>query len=415
MPTYRYKAVDPRGKNVKGLVDAESAAQAGETLKARGIVPLDLVPVSGRAASRGGAGKGGGLRQTFSGLRRGVPAAVVASSFRQFATLLSAGLPLDSSLASMIGKGGGKGGMPQILAQVRDAVREGGDLASAMEAHPRVFSPTAVSMVRAGEASGTLDVVMERLAEHAEQQLAMNRKIRAAMAYPIFMLVVGFFVVAFLLAFVVPKITQIFLDMDRALPLPTQLLILMSQGLTRWWPLILLGICALALGLWRYAATERGRRRLHEITLRLPAIGPVARLMAVGRFCKTLGLLLKNEVSLVPALGIVGTVAGNAVLEEAVRRMHGGVQEGRALWEFLDEAPIFPETAVHMVSAGERTGKLPHMLLVVAKDCELSVESRLQVLMSLLEPAMILVMSLLVGFVVVSILLPIFEMSNLVG
>ena len=411
MPSFKYKAINAAGKTVGGVVEAESASLAGGILKVRGLVPLDVAPVARGAARKGALGW---ISSLDDALRKRVPASVVTGAVRQLATLLAAGLPLDTSLATMIGKGRG-GAMHQVLVQIRDHVREGGELASAFEQHPRLFGETFVTMVRAGEASGSLDIVMERLAEHLEQQLAMSRKIRATLAYPSFMLVVGIGVVAFLLAFVIPKITQIFVDMGRALPLPTQLLIATSDILRGYWPLMLLFIGGLGALVWRFAHTPKGRRFVHKAMLRTPLVGRVVRLMAVGRVSKTLGLLLKNEVSLVPALNIVRSVAGNAMLEDVVARMHKGVQEGKSLWEFMEAAPIFPETAVQMVSAGERSGNLPGMLLVVAKDCENQVDSLLQVLMSLLEPVMILIMSVLVGFVVMAIILPIFEMSNLVG
>ena len=411
MPSFKYKAINAAGKTVGGVVEAESATLAGGILKVRGLVPLDVTPVV-RGANR--KGLLGWLSAVDDVLRRRVPASVVTGAVRQLATLLAAGLPLDTSLATMIGKGRG-GPMQQVLVQIRDHVREGGELASAFEEHPRMFGETFVTMVRAGEASGSLDIVMERLAEHLEQQLAMARKIRATLAYPSFMLVVGIGVVAFLLAFVIPKITQIFVGMNRALPLPTQLLIAMSDMLRGYWPVLLLVIAGTGFGVWRFAHTPKGRRLVHKTMLRMPLVGRVVRLIAVGRVTKTLGLLLKNEVSLVPALNIVRSVAGNAMLEDVVARMHKGVQEGKNLWEFMEDAPIFPETAVQMVSAGERSGNLPGMLLVVANDCENQVDSLLQVLMSLLEPVMILIMSVLVGFVVMAIILPIFEMSNLVG
>lgn len=413
MPTYKYKAINGAGKTVSGIVDAENPTLAGGVLKVRGLVPLDVAPVAGGGGNADGMQ--GWLRALDSMLRKRIPPSVVAGAVRQLSTLLAAGLPLDTSLSTMIGKGDRSGPMHQVLVQIRDHVREGGELADAFKAHPRLFGETFVTMVRAGEASGSLDIVMERLAEHLEQQLAMSRKIRATLAYPSFMLAVGIAVVAFLLAFVIPKITQIFVDMDRALPLPTQILIGASDLLRGYWPLLVLIIASVTFGFWRFAVSVRGRRMVHETMLRLPILGRVVRLIAVGRVCKTLGLLLKNEVSLVPALDIVRSVAGNALLEDAVVEMHKGVQEGKSLWEFMEAAPIFPETAVQMVSAGERSGNLPKMLLVVAGDCENQVDNLLQVLMSLLEPVMILVMSVLVGFVVMAIILPIFEMSNLVG
>ncbi len=407
MPTFNYSAVTQAGKKRQGMLDAENLAAAGDALRKRGLVPLAVRPAGGRKGQR---------RGSFS-LRlpgRGVSRAQVAATVRQLATLLSAGLAVDVALGSLVSHRRG-GRMVQVLTEVRDSIREGRDLASAFEEHPRVFNDTFVAMIKAGEASGTLDIVLERLADHLEQQLALSHKINSAMAYPVFMLIVGVCVVSFLLAFIVPKITQIFLDMDRMLPLPTRMLLAMSDMLRNFWPLLLLVAAGLGLGLWRYARTEKGRRRLHSRMLRTPIIGPVARNLCVGRFSRTLGMLLKNEVSLVPSLDIVRTVVGNAVLEDEVAAMHEGVQEGHTLSEHMERAWAFPETAVQMVAAGEASGQLDKMLLVIADDCEKRVESRLQILTSLLEPVMILFLAVFVGFIVMAVILPIFEMSNLMG
>lgn len=408
MPIFQYTAVTAEGKNRKGVLDADSLGAAGESLRRQGLIPLSLVPGDGR--------KAGGVRNRLSGLMpgRSVSRTQVAATVRQLATLLDAGLAVDVALNSLVSRRRG-GRLQQVLTEVRDSIREGHDLAQAFEEHPRVFNDTFVAMIKAAEASGTLDIVMERLADHLEQQIALSRKINSAMAYPLFMLIVGLGVVSFLLAFIVPKITQIFVDMDRLLPLPTRMLLAMSDFVRTFWPLILLGAAGLALGLWRYARTPAGRKFLHTRMLRTPIIGPVVRHLCVGRFSRTLGMLLKNEVSLVPSLDIVRTVVGNAVLEREVRDMYGGVQEGHTLSEHMERAWVFPETAVQMVTAGEASGQLDKMLLVIADDSEKQVESRLQVLTSLLEPVMILFLAVFVGFIVMAVILPIFEMSNLMG
>lgn len=434
MATFRYRALDAGGRTKKGYVDADGSGHAGRLLRDKGLYPLELSPVresrAGRAktsakgqpkgAAKSSAESSGGsapakrfsLKLPKPGSR--ISKSQVAATVRQLATLLGAGIPLDGALSTMVGRGA-RTPMQRVLADIRDRIREGGDLAAAFADYPRVFSDTFVTMVRAGEASGTLDIVMERLAEHIEQQVALTRKVQGALAYPLLMLVVGVGVVVFMLTFVIPKVTEIFIDMDRALPLPTQILMTVSDGLRDNWLFILLGLGLLLLGFSRYTRTPAGRRRLHRFLLHAPVIGSLFRAIAVGRMCRTLGMLLKNGVTLVKALGIVRTVAGNVVLEKAVGDMFEGVQEGHTLAEHMAASPVFPETAVQMVAAGEGSGQLARMLLVVAQDCENQVETRLQVVTSLMEPLMILFLGGAVGFVVMAIILPIFEMSNLVG
>ena len=333
---------------------------------------------------------------------------------RQLATLLHAGLPLDEALASICAHDDASR-MQGIVSRLRDRIMAGGDLADGLAEFPNVFSSTFVTMVRAGEASGTLELVIERFAEHIEQQVALVRKVQATLAYPILMLFVGIGVVIFLLTFVIPKVTQIFSDMGRALPVPTQILLAVSDGIRSGWWIILLLVLSIMIGVWRMRRTEGGKRYAHRLLLRLPGIAGIYRPLIVGHMTRTLGMLLKNGVTLLKALHIVKSVADNKLMAQAVQNMIDGVQAGRDLSEFMNDPLVFPPLSRQMVAAGERSGQLGEMLLWVANDSENRVASRLQVVTSLMEPVMILLLGGIVGFVVIAIILPIFEMSTLAG
>ena len=411
MPVFRYRAADKRGRTRKGVMDADSRGQAVRRIRDLGLFPQDVVRESARSDGQEDSGRGVGLLHR---LTHRVGGDVLASTTRQLATLLTAGLPLDAALTAMIGTDS-QAEITRILRQVRDRIREGSDLARAFGEHAHVFSSTFVTMVRAGENAGSLEVVMERLAEHAEQQLALRRKVQATLAYPALMAVVGVVVVFFLLTFVIPKVTQIFTDLKRALPLPTRLLIAISDFMTANWPFIIIAFCLLALGLYRFGRTKAGCDYFGRLLLRVPVLKSVASAMFVGRFTRTLGMLLKNGVTLDQALQIVHQGAGNVVLGEVVADVARDVQEGRGLTGPMARSSLFSHSMVQLVSAGEKSGQLDRMLLVVADECDSMVNTRLQTLTSLMEPVMILVLGGMVGFVVMAIILPIFEMSNLVS
>ncbi|MCT4627381.1 type II secretion system F family protein [Halodesulfovibrio sp.] len=414
MSSYRYKAVDKAGKNTKGVIDADNATQAAKLLRDKGMYPLNVEALGSSPTSKSKEKKSKFSIDFSSLFQQRIPKSTVASTIRQLSTLLNAGLELDESLSTMIDQGG-KSPMRSVLSQIRDRIREGSDLAAAFAEYPHVFNPTFITMIKAAESSGTLGIVMERLAEHAEQQLALTRKVQGTLAYPILMFIVGIAVVVFLLAFVIPKVTQIFIDLDRALPTPTQLLLNVSAALRYNWMYIVGGITIFMISIKQFIKTPRGKIMHHTHILRVPILGSLLQMLVIARVCRTLGMLLKNGVSLVKALDIVKNVAGNVVLEKNISDMNKGVQEGKSLAEFMRNSPIFPTSAVQMVAAGEKSGQLSRMLLVVADDCDNQVNAKLQIITSLMEPVMILLLGGMVGFVVMAIILPIFEMSSLVG
>lgn len=413
MANFCYKAISANGKTVRGMVEADTERQAIASVREKGLVPLSVESASAAVANPGTPSSRFSFKKILESLHP-VPKTAVAAMARQLATLLHAGLPLDEALASICAHDD-VSRMQGIVSRLRDRIIAGGDLADGLAEFPNVFSSTFVTMVRAGEASGTLELVIERFAEHIEQQVALVRKVQATLAYPILMLFVGIGVVVFLLTFVIPKVTQIFSDMGRALPVPTQILLAVSDGIrSGWWIILLLVLCAV-IGVWRMRRTEGGRRYTHRLLLRLPGIAGIYRPLIVGHMTRTLGMLLKNGVTLLKALHIVKSVADNRLMAHAIQNMIDGVQAGRDLSEFMDDPLVFPPLSRQMVAAGERSGQLGEMLLWVANDSENRVASRLQVVTSLMEPVMILLLGGIVGFVVIAIILPIFEMSTLAG
>lgn len=405
---FRYKAVTMQGKTVRGTLEADSERQAILHLQEQKYTPLSLEPTRPETT-------GGGLSlRAFLERLRPVPKGHVAAVVRQLTTLLAAGLPLDEALSALSTPDQGAK-MQGVIAHIRNRIMEGGTFAEGLADFPQLFSTTFVTMVRAGEASGTLEVVMDRFAEHLEQQMTLTRKVQSALAYPLLMLVVGGGVVAFLLGFVIPKVTQIFSEMGRELPLPTRILLAVSDGFRSvGWLLGLVLVIAFIAG-WRMLKTEKGRRFRDRMLLRLPGVRGVYRPLIVGQMTRTLGMLLKNGVTLVKALDIVRSVSDNALLGNAVGGMYDGVQAGRDLSEFMSDPLVFVPLDRQMVVAGERSGQLGEMLLWVARDCESRVSTRLQLAATLLEPFMILFLGVIVGFVVIAIMLPLFEMSSLVG
>lgn len=418
MPVYEYEAIDSGGRSRKGILSADTEAGARNQLRSQGLYPSSMRETSARTRGRDGAAgtvsAARGPAARFREWTTRVSKSELSVATRQMATFLQAGFPLLEAVAFSLEQMK-KSGLHRVLTEVHERVREGESFAQALTAHPAVFNPTYVTMVQAGESSGTLELVMLRLAEFAEQELALKRKIQSTLAYPLLMLAVGLFVIFFLVVYVIPRVTQIFTDLEAGLPLPTVILIAATDAARRWWWLVPLLLLAAWAALRRTAATARGRRRLDAWRLRLPLVGPIVHQVAMARFCRTLGTLLANGVPLPSALDIVRNVVDNAVIRDAVDKVRREVMEGAGLARSLAaREDVFPVAVTQMVSAGERSGELDAMLLKVADLGEERITTRLAVLTSLMEPLMILVLGSVVGFIVLAVLLPIFEMSGMV-
>jgi general secretion pathway protein F len=304
--------------------------------------------------------------------------------------------------------------LKKIVAQIKESVNEGNSLAFSLSQHPRLFSNIYVSMVRAGEASGSLDVVLGRLAEYGERQQALKGRFKAALAYPVFMCLIGSLVLFFLITFIVPNITQIFSEMHHSLPLSTLTLITLSSFLKSfWWVVVLAGV-GLVIAAKQFIKTSRGHYVWDKIKLRIPILGDINQKMALARFARTLGTLLESGVPLLSALDIVRNIVNNIIIAEVIDNASVEIEAGKSLASPLSRSIWFPPIAVQMISVGEQSGELEAMLGKIADTYETEVESQIMALTSMLEPVMILVMGLVVGFIVISILLPIFEMNQMI-
>ena len=405
MPVYEYRALNTSGRAVKGIVDADSSRAARLKLRRNGIFPTELHEEA----------EAQGDKRDFDVLRflRRVKLQEVAITVRQLSTLLSAGLPLVESLTAIIEQVPNPA-LKKIVTQVRERVNEGSSLADAFAQHPRIFSSLFVNMTRAGERSGAIEIVLERLADFTENQVAFRHKISAAMVYPILMTFVGIGVLGFLLGYVIPTVTQIFEDLKQTLPLPTLILMMASDALRRFWWVGVVVLALMLLGIDRYSRTEAGRLVMDRVKIKAPIFGPLALKVAIARFTRTLAILLRSGVPVLTSMDIVKNVVSNRVLEQVIEEARDNIREGQDIAPPLRRSQLFPPMATHMIAVGEKSGKLEDMLMRVADTFETDVETTVQGLTALIEPLMILLMGSVIGFIALSILLPIFQINQIV-
>lgn len=411
MPVYQYRGYRNDGGSAAGIVDAENVKVARLKLRKEGVFPTDVVE-QGQSSTRQPerlrtrTARGTGRSATLS-------AHDLALLTRQFATLLVAGLPLVEALGVLVEQAEKKP-TKALLAEIREEVRGGKALSVVLETYGKDFSPIYVHMVRAGEASGALDQILFRLSEFLEKQLALKAKVTNATLYPALMLFVGVSVLFFLMAFVVPKITAVFTSMKQALPWPTVVLMSISQFFADYWLLLVGFAIACIFFIRRFVHTEKGRILADRVTLRLPLIGDVARMVSISRLTGTLATMLASGVQLLDALDVSKRVMNNRVLEETVEGARQNIREGETIADPLKRSGEFPALVTHMIAVGERSGDMEEMLRRVSQIYDGEVERVITRLTSLLEPVMILAMGIIVFFIVVAILLPIFEMGQMV-
>jgi len=407
MPVYEYIALDKAGRKANGIIDADSATSARERLRRSGIYPVEVKETSSRPKEISSG------HTPVSTLFKRVRLQDVSATTRQLSILLGAGITLVASLDALIQQVTNPL-LKKVIAQVKESVNEGNSLAFSLSQHPKVFSQIYVNMVRSGEASGSLDLVLERLAEFSENQQILRGRIRAAMAYPVFMFFIGSLILFFLITFIVPNITKIFSEMHHTLPLPTLVLIGISNFLKSFWWIILLvlGGCAVLIG--RFIKFPRGNRMWDEFKLRIPIVGGINTKISIARFGRTLGSLLQNGVPLISALQIVRNILNNILFAEVIDNAMEQIEAGKSIATPLAQSRWFPSIVVQMISVGEQSGELENMLNKIAHIYEKEVESKILIMTSMLEPVMILFMGLTIGFIVISILLPIFELNQMI-
>ncbi len=415
MPVFEYKGFDATGKAIKGLRDADSVKALRALLKKDGVLATE-VKESGKAGTTTKAGKKEkqGLldREVELSFLQRVSIEDLALATRQLATLLQAGVTMVDSLTALIDQTE-NAALKRVLSQVKTDVNEGTSLADALVKH-KPFDHIYVNMVRAGESSGTLDVVLERLADFKEGQAKIQGEIMSALMYPMIMVFVGFINIGILFTVVVPRITKIFEHAKVQLPLQTRILMFLSGAVRDWWWLMIIVAVVAVVGFRKWKGSTKGRDQWDAGVLRVPVFGGVLRMIAVSRFARTLGTLLSSGVSLLVSLDIVKNVVDNTKIMRAIEVARDAIREGEDIAAPLKRSGQFPPMVIHMIAIGEKSGQLEQMLVRVATAYEARVDQRLKGLMSLLSPLLILAMGGAVGFIVFSILTPILQMNTLV-
>jgi general secretion pathway protein F len=416
VPIFEYKGLSAKGKPVAGVKDTDSPRTLKSDLRKEGIYLTQYVERT-RAGAKKEVRKGEGLRATgsreveFRRLFQRIKLMEVAEMTRQLAVLLRAGIPIVDALTAIIAQVETPK-LKEIMTGVRQAVNEGSSLGNALSEHPKVFSDLYVNMVHAGESSGTLDLVFERLADFTESQVKLKTKVTGAMVYPIIMVIVSFLIISLLMIFVIPKMTAIFDEMGMDLPLLTRMLKGTSEIFVDFWYLM---FGAIFLGVWgfrRWKRSEKGRARWDLMKLRMPIFGKLFRMISIARFSRTLGTLLNSGVPLLNAMTIVRSVVDNAVMEGVVDRAREAIREGESIAGPLERSKQFPPMVTHMIAIGEKTGELEQMLDNVSNSYELQVDSKVSTLTTVLEPLMIVVMGVVVALIVFAILTPMLKMNE---
>ncbi|HVP62771.1 MAG TPA: type II secretion system inner membrane protein GspF [Myxococcaceae bacterium] len=420
MPVFEYRGLTPAGKQVKGLLEADSSRSLRQQLKRSGVFLTDVLAEREATAPRRTNGTTAaqplqslGSREVHLGklLRGRVSSDDVAIFTRQLSTLLHAGVTLVEALAALVDQTE-KERLKRITSDVRTRVNEGSSLADALAQHGKVFGSLYVNMVRAGEASGALDAVLARLADFTEGQAKLRQKVLGTLIYPVIMSIIGSGILALLMTVVVPKVTKIFESMKVTLPWTTRLLIFTSNAFADWWWLIFPLIGGAIFSFFRWKASPSGRPVWDRFVLRAPVFGSLVRMLAIARFSRTLATLLRSGVPLLTAMDITKNVISNVVLSQVVENARDAIREGESIAGPLKRSGEFPPLVHHMIAIGERSGQLEEMLLNVADSYETQVGVRIGALTALMEPLIIVAMGVAVAFVAFSILMPILQLNT---
>ena len=398
--TYSYKVRDAQGRLVIGTLEAESVAVVAGKLRQMGYVPVSIENSAPRSLSSRD------IKIPFLSGRIKIKDVAVFS--RQFATMINSGLTLLRSLSILADQTENKE-LARIIGEVRKDVERGSSLSAALAKHPKAFSRLYVAMVRSGETGGSLDAVLLRLATTIEQQVALRRKVKSAMTYPVAVGAIVVLIVIAMLIFVVPMFKGMYGDLDATLPAPTLILVAVSNAMKTFFPLFVLGA---GFGIWwlrRYVATPAGRRRWDAFKLRAPIFGQLTHKTALARFSRSLAALVRSGVPILDALEIVSETAGNTIVGDAVADTQAAVKSGESLARPLEAHPIFPPMVTQMIAVGEETGALDELLEKIADFYDAEVEATVDALTSLIEPLLIVFMGIAVGGMVVALYMPMFS------
>ena len=406
MPLYAYKGYDAtNGSSKKGKIDAESERVARQTLKQRHKIIVAEIKEESVASSSSSSGP------SFSLFEQKVTLSELSVMVRQFATLQSAHVPLDESLKALVSQIENDT-LRKTLSAVKDNVSEGKSLADASAQYPSVFNKLYVNMIRAGESSGTLSTILERLADFMEYQLEIRGKVVQAMVYPTIMIIASLGIVGFLLVFIVPKLAKVFENMRVAIPWYTQALMDFSTFMQNYWYTIPVVIFAIVFSFRTWVASEKGRKKWDRIFIKLPLFGQVALMLAVSRFTKTLSTLLSSGVPIINALDITKNVVNNSLISDVIDTAKVEVQEGNSLASCINRSGVFPGLVSHMIATGEKTGELEQMLGHVSKAYDSEVESRISKMISLIEPIMMMCLLAIAVIVIGAMVMPMMDVMK---
>ena len=412
MPAYEYTGLNAKGKNTKGVVSADNVAGLKAALRREGVYLTSVKETTSTGAPT--QASGGSREVDLSRFVDRVSPKMVAQTTRLLGTLLGSGVTLPESLAALteqVESARFKG----ILSSISEQVNQGRSLGDAMAEYPKIFPDLYTNMIRAGEASGSLETVLFRLAEFMEKELEIRSKVNSAMFYPVLLAFLGVVLVIVLMVAIVPKLTNMFDSMAAELPWNTKLLIWMSDTLSSYWYLFILGGVFSVWAFRKWRATESGRKRGDAMILKVPVIGDLIRKVAISRFARTLETLLASGVQLLEALDIVRTLLGNVILEDVVAAARDNIREGEGIAPALKHSGQFPPLVTHMIAVGERSGQLEQMLGDVADAYDRETNTTINRFTAMLEPLMIVVMGVGVGFVVFSIMRPIMMLTEMAG
>ena len=406
MTVYTYKATDKNGTYVEGNISASDYKGAIQQIRKLNYYPVKV------SEGKGSSKLSSGMALSITSWGSPIPLKDLMTLTQQLATLVDSGLTLDDGLATLI-KLSETEKIRSVLADVRKQVHAGSSFADALAEHPKIFSKLYVNMIRAGEAGGILGETLSRLALFMEKSVELKNSIRSAMVYPAILTLVGGTAVIILITFVIPQFSKLFEEMGAALPLPTQIMLVLSSLIINYWPALILATAGFVAAFTFYIKTNNGRLKWDGILLKLPLFGPLIQKIEVSRFSLTLATLLKSGVPILQAMGIVQSILINRVVSDSIVVLQQALKKGNGLSGPLQKAGIFPPMAVHMITVGETSGALDEMLTKVSKTYDKEVEQSIKQVISLIEPMMILLMAVIIGFIVVSMLLAIFSANDI--
>ncbi len=404
MPLYEYKGINQKGRNVKGNIDSENIRTAKLRLKKDGIYVVQLRDKQKRKKAKKG--------RSFS-QKRGINVDELSMMTRQLATLIKANIPLVDSLSALAEQIENPV-LKEAISECKNMVNEGGKLHKSLAKYPKIFNNMYLSMIEAGEESGTLEVILLRLAEFTESQSELRAKVKSAMLYPIIMMIVTLGMIIFLFIYLIPKMVAIF-DSAPELELGTLTLVVIgiSEFIVNYWIVIGVSSFAASLVFFNWKRTPNGAAKWDAIVLKLPVIGEISRLVATSRFTRTLATLLNGGVPIITSLNIVRNVVDNHVLGAAIDNARNNITEGEQIAEPLRASKQFPPLVIHMIRIGEKTGELENMLIQVSDSYDFQVKNKIDGLTSILNPVMIVIMGIVIAIIVFAIMLPMFDMTNL--